>query len=99
MLAATTMCGCQQGTASQSAAERPRAAEELVRQVSLGHTTASDVEQQFGTADERPGYKAALRRPSPAREVCGTFATPIVASRRLELPAEPPHVPRHLRCL
>jgi len=53
VLSAATMGGCQQGTASQSGSERPRAAADLVTRVSLGQTTAGDAERQFGAADER----------------------------------------------
>ena len=53
VLGVVTMCGCRQGTAFQSEPQRPHAAAALVAQVSLGRTTASDIERQFGTADER----------------------------------------------
>ena len=53
VLGVVTMCGCQQGTAFQSEPQRPHAAANLVARVSLGRTTASDIERQFGTADER----------------------------------------------
>jgi hypothetical protein len=52
MLSAVILCGCQSGAASPS--RRPPDAAELVRQVSLGRTTAPDVERQFGVADDRP---------------------------------------------
>jgi hypothetical protein len=52
MLSAAVFCACGRGNASQ--AQRPRDAAELVRQVSVGRTTAADVERQLGTADERP---------------------------------------------
>ena len=42
---------CQRGEATS--ARRPRDATEAIRQVQLGHTTPSDVEQRFGVADEK----------------------------------------------
>ena len=53
VLGVVTMCGCRQGTAFQSEPQRPHAVADLVAQVSLGRTTAGDIERQFGAADER----------------------------------------------
>jgi hypothetical protein len=43
-------------------AARPRNAAEAVRQVHLGQTTPSDIEQRFGVADERMADGALLYR-------------------------------------
>jgi len=50
-LAVAAVCGCARD-ASQS--RRPRNASDLVRQVAVGQTTAADIEQRFGHADDRP---------------------------------------------
>jgi hypothetical protein len=52
VLSAAALCACERGNASQ--AQRPRNAVQLVQQVTIGHTTAADVERQLGAADERP---------------------------------------------
>jgi hypothetical protein len=44
------MWGCEPGTAFP--ARRPTDAAQLVKQVSLGHTTAADAEALFGAADD-----------------------------------------------
>lgn len=52
VLSVAIMGGCDYGTASEP--RRPRDAAQLVRELSLGQTTAADVERQFGVADDRP---------------------------------------------
>jgi hypothetical protein len=44
--------GCHGGAVSQ--AQGPHDAVELVRHMSIGHTTAAEIEREFGAADERP---------------------------------------------
>src|SRR5262249_8192201 len=51
MLAAVVLCGCGAGDAPP--AQRPHDADALVERVTIGRTTADDVERQFGIADER----------------------------------------------
>ena len=49
-------------------ARRPRDATEAIRQVQLGHTTPSDVEQRFGAADERTPDGALVYRFETTRQ-------------------------------
>jgi hypothetical protein len=51
MLAGVVLCGCGAGDASPT--QRPRDAAALVEHVTIGRTTAHDITQQFGVADER----------------------------------------------
>ena len=51
MLAAAVLCGCGAGDAP--ATQRPRDAAALVEHVTIGQTTADDITQRFGVADER----------------------------------------------
>ena len=75
VLCAATVCGCGQGTASQSGPQRPRAVADLVTQVSPGHTTADDVERQFGAPDERAGDGSLIYRFETVRRRGGQTRT------------------------
>ena len=50
-LAAATICGCEREVSSS---RRPRGASDLVRHMTVGQTTAADIEQRFGLPDDRP---------------------------------------------
>jgi len=67
------LCACARGNASQ--AQRPRHAAELVQHVSLGYTTAADVERQFGVADERPPDGSLVYRFERRRDQGGMTVT------------------------
>ena len=56
---------CGQG---EAAAARPRNAAEAVRQVHLGQTTLTDIEQRFGVADERMADGALVYRFETTRQ-------------------------------
>ena len=50
MLVAVLLCGCEGRNGGPT--RRPRDAAAVVKRVTIGRTTASDVERQFGAADE-----------------------------------------------
>jgi hypothetical protein len=50
------------------AAARPRTAAEAVRQVHLGQTTPTDIEQRFGVADEKTADGALVYRFETTRQ-------------------------------
>src|SRR5262249_50894228 len=57
---------CDRGEATP--AQRPRDATTAIRQVHLGQTTSSDIEQLFGVADERMADGALIYRFETTRE-------------------------------
>jgi hypothetical protein len=52
LLAAVVLCGCEGRNEDEGPTQRPRDAAAVVRRVTIGRTTAYDVERQFGVADE-----------------------------------------------
>ena len=58
--------GCHRGEAAPD--RRPASAAEAIRQVRLGQTTASDLEQRFGAPDERAPDGALVYRFESTRE-------------------------------
>ena len=67
LLAAVVLYGCGAGDAQPT--QRPRDAAALVDRVTIGRTTADDIMQQFGVADERAPDGALLyRMPVSSRE-------------------------------
>jgi len=79
LLSAVIVCGCDPRTAFPS--RRPAAAAELVKQVSLGHTTAADAERLFGAADDRPPDGSLVYRFARTRSRDGQEATDTVTLR------------------
>jgi hypothetical protein len=57
---------CERGEAAP--ARRPRDGTDAIRQVQLGQTTPSDVEQRFGAADERTPDGALVYRFETTRQ-------------------------------
>jgi hypothetical protein len=67
MLAAVVLCGCGAGDAQPT--QRPRDAAALIERVTIGRTTADDITQQFGVADERaPDGALVYHLPASSRD-------------------------------